>query len=605
MINLLKSKIIIKNKNLISYFIIAILGVLVCIPLFKMNLNDYNEFRIHIGRIVSVKEILKDGVFPPFISSKHMLTFGYALNIFYGVFTTYIPILISLVTKTSTIALKIYTVLSVVLSGITMYRFSLKVSKKKLVALISALVYMVAPYKLCDIYSRNAVGEYVAFIFIPMIFEGIYQLINEDKKGNYLLIVGATLLVLTHTITTVYTALFATIYLLFNITKLKSKKIWKWLCIDVLVIILSTLFYTYPLVEHKIYGNYSIYDEEMMNSSGQHVYLQENTNTPMDWFSHEIKTGLNYSFGIVIIILMLLTIPCMIKKYENDRNYKNNKREKNVDEVYKNIYSTYTTFWVISLIALYMTTRAFPWVVMPQVLTIIQFAWRINGFFLFFISFICGINAYIFANEIIKNKWLKNVFIVFIIGLTYLMSSLTAFKNVEDYNPVKELQFEKNIIEATSIGPYNINRDYLPKAAGKNIKYMQNRKNETIVLNGQAKIIKENKVKLKDEVEIEVENGKEVILELPYIYYHGYETKINGKKIKNQESDKGFLQVELNESGTLQVEYKGTIGEKIAMIVSFISFMGFLGYLGYLRYIEFKNHKLLIINNKSIKEKRK
>ena len=244
-----------------------------------------------------------------------------------------------------------------------------------------------------------------------------------------------------------------------------------------------------------------------------------------------------------------------------------------------------------------MTTRAFPWVVMPQVLTIIQFAWRINGFFLFFISFICGINAYIFANEIIKNKWLKNVFIVFIIGLTYLMSSLTAFKNVEDYNPVKELQFEKNIIEATSIGPYNINRDYLPKAAGKNIKYMQNRKNETIVLNGQAKIINENKVKLKDEVEIEIENGKEVILELPYIYYHGYETKINGKKINNQESDKGFLQVEINESGNLEVEYKGTIGEKIAMIVSLISFIGFLGYLaylGYLRYlrhVEFKNHK--------------
>lgn len=599
MINLLKSKIIIKNKNLISYFIIAILGVLVCIPLFKMNLNDYNEFRIHIGRIVSVKEILKDGVFPPFISSKHMLTFGYALNIFYGVFTTYIPILISLVTKTSTIALKIYTVLSVVFSGITMYSFSLKVSKKKLVALISALVYMVAPYKLCDIYSRNAVGEYVAFIFIPMIFEGIYQLINEDKKGNYLLIVGASLLVLTHTITTVYTALFAAIYLLFNIKKLKNIKIFKCLCIDVLVIILLTLFYTYPLVEHKIYGNYSIYDEEMMNSSGQHVYLQENTNTPIDWLVPEIKTGLNFSFGIVISLLMLLTVPCMIKKWKK----KDDKDSKN--DLDNNVYSTYTTFLVIALISLYMTTRAFPWVIMPQVLTIIQFAWRINGFFLFFISFICGINAYIFANIIIKNKYIRNAFIITILGLTYLMSSLTAFKNVESYNSIKEAQFERNIIEATSIGPYNINRDYLPKAAGKNIKYMQNRKNETIVLNGQAKIIKENKVKLKDEVEIEVENGKEVILELPYIYYHGYETKINGKKINNQESDKGFLQVEINESGNLEVEYKGTIGEKIAMLVSLISFIGFLGYLGYLGYLEFKNHKSLIKNHKSIKEKRK
>lgn len=30
-----------------------------------MNLNSLNEFRIHIGRVISIKEVMKDGVFPP------------------------------------------------------------------------------------------------------------------------------------------------------------------------------------------------------------------------------------------------------------------------------------------------------------------------------------------------------------------------------------------------------------------------------------------------------------------------------------------------------------------------------------------------------------
>ena len=44
-----------KNNKYISYTLIVLLGILLCIPLFTMNLNEYNEFRIHIGRVVYVK----------------------------------------------------------------------------------------------------------------------------------------------------------------------------------------------------------------------------------------------------------------------------------------------------------------------------------------------------------------------------------------------------------------------------------------------------------------------------------------------------------------------------------------------------------------------
>ena len=60
------------NKKYTPYILIILLGIVVSIPLFTMNLSEYNEFRIHIARVTTVKEILKDGVFPPLISYKHL-----------------------------------------------------------------------------------------------------------------------------------------------------------------------------------------------------------------------------------------------------------------------------------------------------------------------------------------------------------------------------------------------------------------------------------------------------------------------------------------------------------------------------------------------------
>ena len=270
-----------KNNKYISYTLIVLLGILLCIPLFTMNLNEYNEFRIHIGRVVYVKEILKNGIFPPFISHKNMLTFGYALNIFYGVLTTYIPILISLITGSSIMAIKIFTVLTVIFSGITMYIFVKKITKNEIISLLAGLIYMSAPYKICDIYSRNALGEYTAFIFIPMVFQGIYELLNGEKKGNYLLIIGASLLILSHTITTIYTALLSIIFIAYNFKKAKNTIFWKQIIIDILLILLLTAFYTIPIIEHKIYGDYTIFNQNMMNSSSIDVYNE--TNKITDW----------------------------------------------------------------------------------------------------------------------------------------------------------------------------------------------------------------------------------------------------------------------------------------------------------------------------------
>ena len=85
-----------KFKKYLPYIIIIAVSIIICIPLFSMNLSDYNEYRIHIGRVASIKQVITDDNIQPLISYKHMNGFGYALNVFYGPITTYIPIIISL-----------------------------------------------------------------------------------------------------------------------------------------------------------------------------------------------------------------------------------------------------------------------------------------------------------------------------------------------------------------------------------------------------------------------------------------------------------------------------------------------------------------------------
>ena len=543
------------NKKYTPYILIILLGIVVSIPLFTMNLSEYNEFRIHIARVTTVKEILKDGVFPPLISYKHMLTFVYALNIFYGPFTTYIPIIISIFTGSTVMAIKVFTLLTVIFSGITMYWFTYKVTSKKTAALISAFIYMVAPYKFTDIYSRNAMGEYAAFIFIPMIFQGVYELINNEKKGNYMLVIGATLLILSHTITTIYVVLFACLFLIFNYKKILNWNFWKNIIIDCFIILIFTSFYTIPLIEHKINGEYTIFDSDAMLATGWDAY--ENTNNISDWFKSELSHDeLIFSFGLAMTFLIFLTIFCL----------------KKVDEKYKEIY---TTYGVLALISLFMCTKLFPWIAMPHFLTIIQFAWRINGFFIFFISFVCGINLYVFSNILYSIKY---TILCLISAVIFILGWLGVAKYVTKSDVNVDTRFEKNLVNSKSIGPFNVNREYLPFASDLNLGYMEKRENRTYVLKGNATIVNESKEKLKDSIQLKDVNS--ATLELPYLYYHGYTVTLNDEKLKPYQSDKGFICVDVNEDGDLKIGYTGTAIEKAGYVISIGGVIITLAYIG-------------------------
>lgn len=551
----------IKNSKYIGYLLVIILSCIFMAPIFSMDLSQNSEYRIHMSRVLAINSVIKDGIFPPIIASNFMRGFGYALNLFYGPITTYVPIILLNIFGNSGLAIKIFAFFTVIFSGYTMYHFIFGVTKRKSIATLGALIYISAPYKLSNIFDRGAVGEYTAFIFIPLVFEGIYKIIN-DNKNSYILCIGIIGLVLTHTISAIYTAIFAIVFLILNLKKIKNFKVWKYFLINIFIALLICMFYVVPLLEHKMFGDYVIFNKLPMKTGVTDVY--EATIGIKDLFANEFgDQEIRFSIGMITIILIIIGFFCY----------------KKIDKSFKRIY---TQFYVLAILSLVMCTRIFPWTLLPDFFGVIQFAWRNLGYFSFFISLVCAINVITFAEQIIKNYGWKDAFIFLIITSIMFIGYLGNFRDWKFDNLKNEKNFDSSINNNEKLEIYRINRDYMPIKAFEKQQYFNTREDCSYILKGNATIVNEDKNKLKDTIVLK-NDSDDTIIELPYLYYLGYEVicynnnqiqykesySINVQKLQSFESENGFLAINVPEGDiTVIVKYTGTIAMRIAYYIS-------------------------------------
>lgn len=570
----------IRKDKVIHYIIIIAASLIAAIPLINLRIYGTDDGYVHMLRIFGMEQILKEQNFPPFIYSKFANGFGYAINLFYSPIVTYGPLFFRIFGLHYYTCLKLFAYSTILISCFTMYNFLYDVSKKREIAILGAVIYAFIPYRLETIFNRFAIGEFTAYIFFPMLFHGLFNLLKGDGKKHYYIAIAAIGLILTHTISTEYSAIFALLYIVFNFKQLKNKGVIRKIAINVIFILAITAFFTVPLMEHKILGNYVIFNSTSMKSLPIDV---QNSTIKISQLFKDIGevNGVSFKIGIPLIILTLLGIV----------SYK---------KVDKNIRSEYITFTAIAMISLAMVTKLFPWIIMPKTLTTLQFAWRMLAFFEFALSIICAINLYYFVDIICKKSSknskdtkvhtktenLYNMLLLF--AIIVIITSMMKIDYNYSYEKEKFLtdeEYETKINEKNSI--WSINREYLPekvdvKKLGKS--YLDYRENRVYVLDGNATIINEKKEDL--QLEFDIENYKaNTILELPYIYYLGYTvTTEQNEKIQVFESDNGMLAIKLDEnieSAHITVKYTGTIIEKVSYLISAISIITFIGYVIY------------------------
>lgn len=488
--------------------------------------------------------------------------------------------LLAMITGEVIISTKIFLWITVFLSGISMYKLVYDISKNKYAALISSVIYMVAPYRLLNLYVRFAIGEILAVVFLPVIFRGVYHILNGDTKKDYLFVLGAIGLVLTHNISAMLCAILGVIYILINVKKLKDKKIFVTFLVGALIIVLSVIFFEIPLLEQKSSAEYEVFRYGKMYSRtsvySHAIFLKQLIFKNGDFIIQGVDSNMYFCLGIPLLLGICLTI--FVRK-----------------SIPEGIKNDYKFFMIAGIISAIMSTRYFPWLIMPDILLMIQFPWRMISIVVFCLSIVTGINYSIFIDKILEkikeNKYItkrktKSVILV-LLTVLFLGYGLSFTTNLETKEIDTSHYQEEEIIDTTmEVSRYSSFLEYWPQKAVKNINYIVNRGTEVKIIEGNTNIIEQSKIngKLQFKIDNTTNNTK---LELPYLYYKGYEIilhKTNTNeyiKLEAKESEKGLLETDIRQdmNGIITVQYRMTTLHRICCVISITTFICYIIYL--------------------------
>lgn len=541
---------LLKNKDFISILILFIVTLVICLPMASSHLHVYYDDGIqHIARAYGTFEAIKNGSFLGNVIPSFANNFGYSWNIFYGSFTTLGIILFKLITGSYITAYKVFAAVCLLLSGIAMYVFVKRVSANTSVAVLAGGLYIMAPYHLTDLYVRNATGEFVAFVFIPVVFLGLYNLIKHEK-GDWLLTVGSCCLLFTHNITCLYTGILAIIYLLVNFKELRNKEVLKRLGINIVLILFISACFLIPMIEAKTMSNYRVYEKDVMESVDS---VQKQRLDIRRIFVTRNDEGFAFELGpytIIMLAFSFMTVRILKEEYRKD----------------------YLFFLCCGLVTMLMATKIFPWNIMPSFLRMIQFPWRCLAFTSFFFAIVSAINM----GAVIKKFSLKDSLIIIVIAVVYVVAlkgfirySVEPLVNIENMELGRITGMENECISGMGRG------EYLPEKAYDNRFYIATREDRILSLKGKALVTDE--IKDGSNLSAKLQTFEEdVVLELPYIYYPGYEITLDGMHVNSFETDNGMLGINLNknESTLLEVKYSGTSVMKSSIFVSVIGLVG-------------------------------
>ena len=206
------------NKEQLSAAVVIGLTVfLSSLPLFSYYLYNGHDLSVHLARIEGLKEGLLAGQFPVRMQHFFLDGYGYPFSIFYGDIFLYFPAMLRMIGFTVQDTYKIYLFMVNLGTCLTAYFAGKAIFKDRVSGMVTAFLYMMAPYRLSCMYLRAAVGEVTAMAFFPLVIYGIYGIFSnasqqkQKKKGWIYLALGFSGLINCHIISTFIAALFTAV----------------------------------------------------------------------------------------------------------------------------------------------------------------------------------------------------------------------------------------------------------------------------------------------------------------------------------------------------------------------------------------------------------
>lgn len=557
-----------KSKYIIVIFIFSVIIMLIDLP------NGYikgHDTDFHLSNITAIVDMLSWDNLTVQKPLKYVgNNFGYGTRFFYPplphLTAAYITKILTVFNIDNVaIGMRITQWLTLFASGITFYLLSIKLFKSKKISMLLSLFYMTAPYHLAEIFVRDAFSEMFIPIAIPLIILGLLYLVEKNYKLFFTCFIsGYTIAIYSHLAMTIYfTLIILVTFFIIYFKQIFTKKHILYLIFASIIILLLTASFWMPMLEIKIKGSYGVFMPYYMTSKGA---LRFSTISISELFAFNREIDFHYirfNLQLFVTILFFISIIFIFKK----KMWKQKE------------WLSLLAFTILSSI---MITSLFPWYYTPDILQTLQFPWRLALYIAFGVILISGI-----ALKQIENKKYFNIIIGILLVLTLAGTYIYTDHLEESQIDINNINNEKCMGNQA---------EYLPEKAIKNKDYFDNRSNDIIIQSGSAEIniISDNVPDLTFEANI----SEKTTIELPRLYYMGYTLKLNDKTIELTESENGFLQATIDESGTYVLTYSKTTVMKIANILSLGTFIFIIVFIINLKIKKRKEIYLLNDGNK-------
>jgi hypothetical protein len=162
--------------------VLGLAGVifLINLPLYVKYIPDGHDIQFHLLRIYGIAEGLAAGEFPVRIMMPWINGYGYATGVCYGDILLYFPAVLYDLGFPLMWAYKSLVFLTNAAVALVSYFCFRKIGNSRNIGLFASAVYTLGLWHIVDVYTRAAVGEADALIFLPLVLLGLWYLTGQE-----------------------------------------------------------------------------------------------------------------------------------------------------------------------------------------------------------------------------------------------------------------------------------------------------------------------------------------------------------------------------------------------------------------------------------------
>lgn len=378
---------------IVGVVLIVLISIPTILPLFREEFFQVHD-DTHVVRVRQMSEALSQGQFPVRWVDGLGYGYGYPLFNFYSPMPYYVGAIGVLSGLAPLDATKLMFAVGLMLSGITMFMAARSLWGFS-GGMLSAVLYVYAPYHAVNVYIRGSVGEYWAMAFLPLILFGLQGLAFSAKNKFWYTLLGGVAyagVILSHNITAMLASFLMALVVIALFIRLILKKDMQalWLTIKHIVILvaigigLSAFFFLPALAEMKYTQVEKIIGGEA-DIHNHFLFVDQLWDSPWGFAGSAPgrEDGMSFKVGKIHVVLALVGLILSTIHYWPFK--------KNPDAGHTKMFFLTSSLFVLSLFSVFMTTAnsSFIWDLVPM-LSYVQFPWRFLVFILICVSVLAG-----------------------------------------------------------------------------------------------------------------------------------------------------------------------------------------------------------------------